>query len=49
MTAPGHPMSNTTLSRVEPVQRRCDLDDLVVIADALLISPLVLPQRPTAT
>ncbi|MFJ2173811.1 MULTISPECIES: XRE family transcriptional regulator [unclassified Streptomyces] len=45
-------MSNTTLSRVEPVQRRCDLDDVddpVVIADALLVSPLVLPQRPTAT
>lgn len=46
VTALGHPMSNTMLSRI---QRRCDVDDLVVIAEALLVSPLVLLQRPTAT
>ncbi|WUV17708.1 helix-turn-helix domain-containing protein [Streptomyces sp. NBC_01485] len=49
VTALGHPMSNTTLSRIERIQRRCDVDDLVVIAEALLVSPLVLLQRPTAT
>ncbi|MGW1718856.1 helix-turn-helix domain-containing protein [Streptomyces sp. NPDC002156] len=49
VTALGHPMSNTTLSRIERIQRRCDVDDLVVIAEALLVSPLVLLQGPTAT
>ena len=49
VTALGHPMSNTMLSRIERVQRRCDADDLVAIAEALLVSPLVLLQRPTAT
>lgn len=49
VTALGHPMSNTMLSRIERAQRRCDADDLVVIAEALLVSPLVLLQRPTAT
>ncbi|MEV0553845.1 helix-turn-helix transcriptional regulator [Streptomyces sp. NPDC050597] len=47
VTALGHPMSNTMLSRIERIQRRCDVDDLVVIAEALLVSPLVLLQRPT--
>lgn len=49
VTALGHPMSNTTLSRIERIQRRCDVDDLVVIIEALLVSPLMLLQRPTAT
>lgn len=49
MTALGHPMANTMLSRIERAQRRCDADDLVVIAEALLVSPLVLLQRTTAT
>lgn len=49
VTAPGHPMSNTMLSRIERAQRRCDADGLVVIAEALLVSPPTLLQRPTAT
>ncbi|WP_119580164.1 helix-turn-helix domain-containing protein [Streptomyces europaeiscabiei] len=49
VTALGHPMSNTTLSRIERIQRRCDVDDLIATAEALLVSPLVLLQRPTAT
>ncbi|AKZ57102.1 hypothetical protein SAM23877_4057 [Streptomyces ambofaciens ATCC 23877] len=49
VTALGHPMSNTMLSRIERAQRRCDADDLVAISEALLVSPLVLLQRPTAT
>ncbi|MGW3302102.1 helix-turn-helix domain-containing protein [Streptomyces rubiginosohelvolus] len=49
VTAPGHPMSNTMLSRIERAQRRCDADGLVVIAEALLVSPPMLLQRPTAT
>ncbi|CAL9508407.1 helix-turn-helix domain-containing protein [Streptomyces sp. enrichment culture] len=49
VTALGHPMSNTMLSRIERAQRRCDIDDLIAIAEALLVSPLVLLQEPTAT
>ncbi|MFJ6748219.1 helix-turn-helix domain-containing protein [Streptomyces sp. NPDC091266] len=49
VTALGHPMSNTMLSRIERAQRRCDADDLVAIAEALLVSPLVLLQGPNAT
>ncbi|MFE9532600.1 helix-turn-helix domain-containing protein [Streptomyces sp. NPDC006691] len=49
VTAFGHPMSNTMLSRIERAQRRCDADDLVAIAEALLVSPLVLLQGPTTT
>ncbi|MFE2939285.1 XRE family transcriptional regulator [Streptomyces sp. NPDC059255] len=49
VTAPGHLMSNITLSGVERLQRRCDVNDLIVIAETLLVLPLVLPQRPTAT
>lgn len=49
VAALGHPMSNTTLSRIERAQRRCDADDLVAIAEALLVSPLVLLQGPTTT
>ncbi|MEV8030851.1 helix-turn-helix transcriptional regulator [Streptomyces sp. NPDC086182] len=48
-TGLGRSISNPTLFRVERAQRRCDIDDLVVIAEALLVSPLGLPQRPTAT
>lgn len=46
VTALGHPMSNTMLSRIERAQRRCDVDDLVLIAEALRVSPLVLLQGP---
>jgi transcriptional regulator with XRE-family HTH domain len=46
-TVLGRPMSNTMLSRIERAQRRCDVDDLVVTAEALLVSPLVLLQRPS--
>lgn len=46
VTALGRPMSNTMLSRIERTQRRCDVDDLVAIARALLVSPLALLQEP---
>ncbi|XUL89031.1 helix-turn-helix domain-containing protein [Streptomyces galilaeus] len=49
VTALGRPMSNTMLSRIERAQRRCDIDDLVAIAEALLVSPLVLLQGESAT
>ncbi|CAM5712713.1 helix-turn-helix domain-containing protein [Streptomyces aurantiogriseus] len=42
VTALGHPMSNTMLSRIERAQRRCDVDDLIAIAEALHVSALVL-------
>lgn len=38
-------MTNTMLSRIELAQRRCDIDDLVALARALLVSPLVLLQE----
>lgn len=41
VTALGHPMSNSMLSRIERAQRRCDIDDLVIIAEALHISASV--------
>lgn len=49
VTALGRPMSNTMLSRIERAQRRCDVDDLVVIAEALLVSPLVLLRGPSTS
>ncbi|MET9084315.1 helix-turn-helix transcriptional regulator [Streptomyces sp. NPDC004237] len=42
VTAVGRPMSNTMLSRIERAQRRCDVDDLVALAEALHVSVLVL-------
>lgn len=42
VTALGHPMSNTMLSRIERAQRRCDVDDLIAIAEALHVSAPVL-------
>jgi transcriptional regulator with XRE-family HTH domain len=41
-TAMGHPMTNIALSRTERAHRRCDIDDLVVIAAALGVPPAVL-------
>nr|WP_308293892.1 helix-turn-helix transcriptional regulator [Streptomyces sp. Vc74B-19] len=41
-TAMGRPMTNTALSRTERAHRRCDIDDLVVIAAALGVQPTVL-------
>ncbi|MFC8221237.1 helix-turn-helix domain-containing protein [Streptomyces sp. NPDC057362] len=41
-TAMGRPMTNTALSRTERAHRRCDIDDLVVIAAALDVPPAVL-------
>ncbi|MYX71326.1 XRE family transcriptional regulator [Streptomyces sp. SID3915] len=50
VTAPGHPMSNTMLSRIERTQRRCDAAARrILLAEALLVSPPMLLQRPTAT
>ncbi len=37
-----HPMSNTKLSHIERAQRRCDVDDLVALAQALRVFPLAL-------
>ncbi|WKX11176.2 helix-turn-helix domain-containing protein [Streptomyces sp. NL15-2K] len=49
VTALGHPMSNTMLSRIERAQRRCDVDDLIAIAEALHVSaPVLLRGRPAA-
>ncbi|WP_330289992.1 helix-turn-helix domain-containing protein [Streptomyces sp. NBC_00576] len=48
VTALGRPMSNTMLSRIERAERRCDVDDLVALAQALHVSPLVLLQGPSA-
>ncbi|MCZ1001070.1 helix-turn-helix transcriptional regulator [Streptomyces mirabilis] len=45
VSALGRPMTNTMLSRIERAQRRCDIDDLVVLAQALRVSPLVLLQE----
>ncbi|MCX5123543.1 MULTISPECIES: helix-turn-helix domain-containing protein [unclassified Streptomyces] len=42
VTALGHPMTNTMLSRIERTRRRCDVDDLVAIAAALGVCPLAL-------
>ncbi|MER5839718.1 helix-turn-helix transcriptional regulator [Streptomyces prasinus] len=50
-TAMGRPMTNTALSRTERAHRRCDIDDLVVIAAALgvpLTALLPLRARPDA-
>lgn len=38
----GRPITNTALSRTERAHRRCDVDDLVAIAAALGVSPVVL-------
>lgn len=38
-TALGRPMSNTMLSRIELAKRRCDIDDLVAIAEACRYHP----------
>ncbi|NGO71552.1 helix-turn-helix transcriptional regulator [Streptomyces sp. SB3404] len=40
----GHTLSHTALSRIERTRRRCDVDDLVAIADALGVSPVDLLQ-----
>ncbi len=42
-------MSNTMLSRIELAKRRCGIDDLVAIAEALQVSPLTLLRGPGAT
>ncbi|WP_062640010.1 helix-turn-helix domain-containing protein [Streptomyces maremycinicus] len=41
-TAMGRPMTNTALSRTERAHRRCDIDDLVLIAEALGVMPTAL-------
>ncbi|MFD5129765.1 helix-turn-helix domain-containing protein [Streptomyces olindensis] len=48
VTAIGRPMTNTMPSRIERAQRRCDIDDLVALAQALRISPLALLQETRA-
>ena len=49
VSALGRPMTNTMLSRIERAHRRCGIDDLVALAQALLVSPLVLLRgSPTA-
>jgi transcriptional regulator with XRE-family HTH domain len=41
-TALGCPMTNNVVSRTERGRRRCDVDDLVAIANARGVSPLAL-------
>ncbi|WP_328969086.1 helix-turn-helix domain-containing protein [Streptomyces sp. NBC_00239] len=41
-TALGRPLTNIAVSRTERARRRCDIDDLVVIAAALGVSPTAL-------
>ncbi|KOV19175.1 helix-turn-helix domain-containing protein [Streptomyces sp. XY152] len=48
-TALSRPMSITMLSRIELAKRRCDIEDLVAIAEALQVSPTALLQGPGAT
>ncbi|QCX78174.1 Helix-turn-helix protein [Streptomyces sp. YIM 121038] len=48
VTALGHPMSNTALSRIERAQRRCDIDDLAALAQALHVPPFALLEGDTA-
>ncbi|MYT16562.1 Helix-turn-helix domain-containing protein [Streptomyces sp. SceaMP-e96] len=38
----GHSLPHTSISRIERIRQRCDVDDLAAIAAALGISPLVL-------
>ncbi|WP_431980075.1 helix-turn-helix domain-containing protein [Streptomyces qinglanensis] len=38
------PLPHTALSRIERTRRRCDVDDLVAIAEALGVSPMALLQ-----
>ncbi|MBN7388523.1 putative DNA binding protein [Mycobacteroides abscessus subsp. abscessus] len=47
MTAVGRPMTGNTLSAIENLDRRTDVDDLVAIAAALGISPASLLMPPT--
>ncbi|MFC8036752.1 helix-turn-helix domain-containing protein [Streptomyces griseoincarnatus] len=44
VTALGRPMSNTMLSRIERAQRRCDIDDLLALAQALRVPARALLQ-----
>ncbi|MGV9918213.1 helix-turn-helix domain-containing protein [Streptomyces cellulosae] len=44
VTAFGRPMSNTMLSRIERGQRRCDIDDLLALAQALRVPARALLQ-----
>lgn len=41
-TALGRPLAHTALSRTERARRRCDVDDLFVIATALGVPPAAL-------
>ncbi|MFF9706838.1 XRE family transcriptional regulator [Streptomyces griseofuscus] len=44
VTAFGRPMTNTMLPRIERAQHRCDIDDLVALAQALEVPLLALLQ-----
>ncbi|GGK23206.1 hypothetical protein GCM10011583_63910 [Streptomyces camponoticapitis] len=44
----GRPAAKSAVSRIEPAQRRCGIDDLVVVAGALRVSPSALLREPTA-
>ncbi|WP_324617602.1 helix-turn-helix transcriptional regulator [Streptomyces sp. NRRL F-5053] len=39
-----HPLQHTAVSRIERARRRCDVDDLVALAEALDVSPAALLQ-----
>ncbi|MFI2187900.1 helix-turn-helix domain-containing protein [Streptomyces sioyaensis] len=42
VAALGHSLPHTSISRIERIRRRCDVDDLAAIAAALGISPMAL-------
>ena len=44
VTALGRPMTITMLSRIERAQRRCDVDDLLTLAQALRVPTRALLQ-----
>lgn len=47
-TALGRPAAKSAVFRIERAQRRCGIDDLVVVVGALRVSPSALLREPTA-
>ncbi|WP_326811067.1 XRE family transcriptional regulator [Streptomyces scopuliridis] len=47
-TALGRRVAKSAVCRIERTQRRCGIDDLVVVAGALRVSPSALLREPTA-
>jgi len=47
VTGLGRPMYGTTITKIEKLQRRVDVDDLVALAAALHVTPMQLLEQPT--